>query len=247
MKHNGTTSVLVKAGTFSMVMAIGAAGLFITPRAAFAHGEGVNDTAIVSEGKSASIQRFTTPATAKLAVLDRGSYSVTNAAEEKRQAELASLDSQSSFLEVTQESFALHDKNDGSVIYPVTTWYFDGGASGYHTSERPSHNGIDFPISSGTNIYSIADGEVIKNIYDAGGYGNHVVIRHEIGGKVVETTYGHMVELSPLVVGEKVTKGEIIGHVGSTGRSTGPHLHFEVTVDGVNQDPASWLELNAIR
>lgn len=246
MKHNGTTSVLVKTGTFSMVMAIAVAGLFVTPRSAFASVE-VNDTATVVDGKAAAIQRYTASPNIKPVVLERGSYSVKNIAEEKRQAELASLDSQSSFLEVTKESFAIHDKNDGSVIYPVTTWHFEHGSSGYHTSERPGHNGVDFPITSGANIYSIADGEVIKNTYDEGGYGNHVVIRHEIGGRVVETTYGHMVEPSTLGVGEKVTKGKIIGHVGSTGRSTGPHLHFEVTVDGVNQDPASWLELNAIR
>lgn len=246
MKHNGTIAVLVKTGAFSMVMAVAVAGLFVAPRPAFATAE-VNDTATIVDGKATGIQHFTASPNIKPVALERGSYSVVNIAEEKRQAELASLDSQASFLEVTKESFAIHDKSDGSVIYPVTTWHFEHGSGGYHTSERPDHNGVDFPITSGSNIYSIAAGEVIKNTYDEAGYGNHVVIRHEIAGKVVETTYGHMVEPSTLVVGEKVTKGKIIGFVGSTGRSTGPHLHFEVTVDGVSQDPASWLELNAIR
>lgn len=246
MKHNGTISVLVKAGAFSMVMAVAVAGLFISPRPAFATTE-VNDTATLIDGEATGVQHFTASPNIKPVALERGSYSVVNIAEEKRQAELASLDSQTSFLEVTEESFAIHDKNDGSVIYPVTTWYFEHGSSGYRTSERPAHNGVDLPISSGSNIYSIADGVVIKNSYDEGGYGNHVVIRHEIGGKIVETIYAHMLEPSTLAVGEKVTSGKIIGLVGSTGRSTGPHLHFEVTVDGVRQDPASWLELNAIR
>jgi murein DD-endopeptidase MepM/ murein hydrolase activator NlpD len=246
MKHNDTTSVLVKTGTFSMVMALAVAGFFITPRAALAQVE-VNNTAEIIDGKPVDVQRFTASSDIKPVTFERGSYSVHNVAEERRQAELASLDSQSSFLEVTQQSFAIHDKNDGSVIYPITTWHFESGSSGYHTSERPDHNGVDFPIISGTNIYAIADGEVIKNAYEGGGYGNHVVIRHVIGDKTVETIYGHMEEPSALVVGEKVSRGKIIGHVGSTGRSSGPHLHFEVAVDGVSQDPASWLELNAIR
>jgi murein DD-endopeptidase MepM/ murein hydrolase activator NlpD len=95
------------------------------------------------------------------------------------------------------------------------------------------HAGLDFAAPEGTPIYATANGRVIKNEYSAGGYGNHVVIEHGFG---YETLYGHMVK-SNVSNGQIVTRGQVIGYVGSTGKSTGPHLHYEVHKNGQKLDP----------
>lgn len=95
------------------------------------------------------------------------------------------------------------------------------------------HNGLDFSAPQGTPIYATANG-VVRIAANLGtGYGNHVVINHGYG---YETLYGHMfrVKVKP---GQKVKRGEIIGWVGSTGKSTGPHCHYEVNKNGRHLDP----------
>lgn len=95
------------------------------------------------------------------------------------------------------------------------------------------HAGLDFAASQGTPIYATADGVVKEASYDAGGYGNHVVINH---GYSYETLYGHMVRIK-VKVGQQIKRGEVIGWVGSTGKSTGPHCHYEVHKGGQPVDP----------
>jgi murein DD-endopeptidase MepM/ murein hydrolase activator NlpD len=95
------------------------------------------------------------------------------------------------------------------------------------------HAGLDFTASQGTPIYATADGVVKEATYDAGGYGNHVVINHGYG---YETLYGHMVRIKARA-GQKIKRGEVIGWVGSTGKSTGPHCHYEVHKGGQPVDP----------
>jgi len=95
------------------------------------------------------------------------------------------------------------------------------------------HAGLDFTATQGTPIYATADGVVKEATYDAGGYGNHVVINHGYG---YETLYGHMVRIKARA-GQKVKRGEVIGWVGSTGKSTGPHCHYEVHKSGQPVDP----------
>jgi murein DD-endopeptidase MepM/ murein hydrolase activator NlpD len=95
------------------------------------------------------------------------------------------------------------------------------------------HAGIDFTAPQGTPIYATADG-VVKLAGNTGnGYGNHVVINHGYG---YETLYGHMVRVKARP-GQQVKRGEIIGWVGSTGKSTGPHCHYEVHKNGNRIDP----------
>ncbi len=90
---------------------------------------------------------------------------------------------------------------------------------------RIQHNGIDFPAKTGTPIPAAADG-VIRRIGRNGGYGKYIQIKHN---DKYSTAYGHMDAFYPdLRVGSYVKKGETIGYVGNTGRSTGPHLHYEV-------------------
>lgn len=99
------------------------------------------------------------------------------------------------------------------------------------------HAGIDISASSGTAIAAADSGTVITASYNAGGYGNYVVISH---GGGISTLYGHMTNYI-VSVGQSVSKGETIGYVGSTGASTGPHLHFEVRINGSTTNPRNYL------
>ncbi|MCH1402377.1 MAG: M23 family metallopeptidase [Schleiferiaceae bacterium] len=101
---------------------------------------------------------------------------------------------------------------------------------------RKMHWGMDFTAPTGTPIYATGDGVVSTRTNSRGGYGNHVVIDHGYG---YETMYAHMSKFN-VSRGQRVKRGDIIGYVGSTGRSTGPHLHYEVMKDGVKINPANY-------
>jgi murein DD-endopeptidase MepM/ murein hydrolase activator NlpD len=95
------------------------------------------------------------------------------------------------------------------------------------------HAGLDFAAPQGTPIYATADGVIKEADYNASGYGNHVVINHGYG---YQTLYGHMYRIKARV-GQTVKRGEVIGYVGSTGKSTGPHCHYEVHRSGTPVNP----------
>jgi murein DD-endopeptidase MepM/ murein hydrolase activator NlpD len=99
------------------------------------------------------------------------------------------------------------------------------------------HAGLDFTAPQGTPIYATANGQVKIAGHSDGGYGNHVVIDHGYG---YETLYGHMVKVKARR-GQRVSRGEIIGYVGSTGKSTGPHCHYEVHKNGNKLDPVYYF------
>jgi murein DD-endopeptidase MepM/ murein hydrolase activator NlpD len=100
------------------------------------------------------------------------------------------------------------------------------------------HAGIDFAAPFGTPVRTVGDGAVIKAGY-AGAFGKLVEIRHRDG---MVTRYGHLRGFAAsLRVGQVVTQGQVIGYVGSTGLSTGPHLHFETLVNGVSKEPTRTL------
>jgi len=98
------------------------------------------------------------------------------------------------------------------------------------------HTGLDFPASSGTPIYA-ADSGVVVSAGSRGGYGNATVVDH---GGGTATLYAHQSRLG-VSAGQSVERGQVIGYVGSTGFSTGPHLHFEVRINGQPVDPAGYL------
>jgi murein DD-endopeptidase MepM/ murein hydrolase activator NlpD len=104
------------------------------------------------------------------------------------------------------------------------------------------HQGVDFDPGAGVQILAIADGVVVQSSID-GGLGQHVVIEHSIDGQKVQSVYGHMIFGSQTVsVGDKVARGQLLGNVGSTGASTGPHLHFEIRPGGGDAvEPLVWL------
>ncbi len=99
--------------------------------------------------------------------------------------------------------------------------------------DRRAHKGIDFTSPLGTPIYATGDGKVVDAGFSTGGHGNRVVINHGFG---YQTLYGHMYRIKARV-GDEVKRGEVIGYVGSTGKSTGPHVHYEVHHNGVEVDP----------
>ena len=104
------------------------------------------------------------------------------------------------------------------------------------TGQTSTHSGIDIPRPAGTPVLAAADGTVLEADFSAED-GNYIRLRH---GSVT-TKYAHLLA-SAVEPGQTVSAGEQIGQVGSTGRSTGAHLHFEVTVNGIRVDPLTLLD-----
>jgi murein DD-endopeptidase MepM/ murein hydrolase activator NlpD len=98
------------------------------------------------------------------------------------------------------------------------------------------HNGVDISGRTGDPVFASKAGEVLF-AGTSGGYGNVIILEH-VGG--VSTVYAHLSKIG-VAVGERVATGEAVGLIGSTGLSTGPHLHFEVRVGGVPKNPELFL------
>lgn len=129
----------------------------------------------------------------------------------------------------------------GSLIWPLPGYSY--GSPDYGPRFHPilhywrPHNGEDISAPSGTPILAADGGSVLISGYDAGGYGNYVSISH---GNGYVTLYGHMSSRA-VSAGDSVSQGQVIGYVGSTGLSSGAHLHFEVRVNGSYTDPKSYF------
>ena len=127
-------------------------------------------------------------------------------------------------------------------IQPVRNENLKRMASGFgyrtdpFTKVRKMHEGMDFAAKIGTPIYATGDGVVARADNTVSGYGNHIVIRHGFG---YETLYGHLSKYK-CRAGQRVNRGDIIGYVGSTGRSEGPHLHYEVHKNGKVVNPLNF-------
>lgn len=122
----------------------------------------------------------------------------------------------------------------GTFTYPTTaTWL-----SGYEYNP-PVHNGLDFDGDFGSPIYAADSGVVVYSGWSDRGYGNLIVIDHESGW---QTFYAHMIDGSMVPCGSNVQKGQLIASMGSTGNSSGPHLHFELRLEGHPVNP--WQFLN---
>lgn len=106
---------------------------------------------------------------------------------------------------------------------------------------RRAHKGVDLAAPTGTPIYATADGVVRKAEWFSG-YGLYVQLEH---GASLETRYGHMSRLN-VFNGQQVRKGDLIGYVGSTGRSTGPHLHYEVRIGGAAVNPIPYMQADEV-
>ncbi|HNP15590.1 MAG TPA: peptidoglycan DD-metalloendopeptidase family protein, partial [Terrimesophilobacter sp.] len=130
------------------------------------------------------------------------------------------------------------------IAVPITDGYGPriapcGGCSTFH-------HGVDFTPGYGAAIQAIADGVVSSVDNGDWSYGENVIVDHVINGQKVQSLYAHMMRGSiRVVVGQAVKVGDEIGQVGSTGESTGPHLHLEIHINGVPVDPFEWLKANA--
>ncbi|MBK6484224.1 MAG: peptidoglycan DD-metalloendopeptidase family protein [Chitinophagaceae bacterium] len=128
-------------------------------------------------------------------------------------------------------------------IQPISNKQLSHIASGFGMRIDPiykipkMHEGLDFTAPTGTPIHATGNGTISVVEYGDRGYGNHVIINHMVG---YQTHYAHM---SRIIVreGQVVKRGDVIGHVGSTGKSTAPHCHYEVIRNGVKLDPVNFF------
>ena len=203
------------------------------------------------ETKQVELQQKVSEANALLASLesDINAYkSVYDQYEQQQQNVQSQIDKQVEDLRRQEEA---NKKNDpsydagkdngatGSMMWPCPSCHTITSEFGwryhpiYHTQKY--HSGVDIGASYGASIVA-ADGGTVITAGAVSGYGNCVVINH---GNGITTLYGHMSSIA-VSSGQKVSKGQTIGYVGSTGNSTGPHLHWEVTVNGVRQNPLNY-------
>lgn len=155
-----------------------------------------------------------------------------------------SLDTVQKFIEKKQDMLASIPS-----IQPVSNRQLERIASGFGFRIDPIykigkfHAGLDFTAPTGTPVYATGEGVVESAEFNAGGYGNNIWIKHGFGYR---THYAHLVRIKSKA-GQTVQRGEVIGWVGSTGKSTGPHLHYEVERNGEKMDPVHFFynDLNA--
>jgi murein DD-endopeptidase MepM/ murein hydrolase activator NlpD len=127
-------------------------------------------------------------------------------------------------------------------ILPISNKDLKRTASGYGLRIHPIykiikfHAGMDFTAPTGTDIYATGDATVKAVISAKRGLGNHVILNHGFG---YESTYAHM-DKANVRVGQKVSRGDVIGFVGNTGLSVAPHLHYEIKLNGKNVDPVNY-------
>lgn len=108
------------------------------------------------------------------------------------------------------------------------------------------HPGIDLRAKLGTDVRAMLPGIVVEIGFEKGGYGNYIVLAHKVGNKVITSLYAHLKEID-VQTGASVDSGSVIGAVGLTGHTTGPHLHFEIhETDGVAVDPVKFFAGNSI-
>ena len=216
-------------------------------RSALAHGQSLTLKAVSALGMVFFASAMTAPAMANSAATASDSFRVS--AEDVKANQTA--------LGVSDPEFRALSNSWGQIngavakiqvavpsINPVEIMKF---SSGYGYRNAPTrgasrnHKGIDIPGPVGTPIYATADGQIGRAEW-VGGYGKFVEINH---GNSVQTRYGHLSAMN-VMPGQRIRKGDILGYMGSTGRSTGSHLHYEVRIAGEAINPSAFLApLNA--
>jgi murein DD-endopeptidase MepM/ murein hydrolase activator NlpD len=123
-------------------------------------------------------------------------------------------------------------------VWPARGWVTSdfGQRVDPYTADRVMHSGLDIAAPHGKEVYAPSDGTVVFAGLE-GGYGNVIVVDHGYG---IKTRYGHLAKML-VKAGDRVKRGALIAAVGNTGRSTGPHLHYEVRVNGIPQNPRKFI------
>ena len=139
---------------------------------------------------------------------------------------------------ISPSLFAVSDRSSVPSIWPVHGAVSAGFGERIDplNGEGAFHSGMDIAAPTGTEVMASADGMVLSAGPEAG-YGNAILLDH---GNGMTTKYGHLSEVD-VVVGQEVKRGQVIGEVGSTGRTTGPHLHYEVHIHDAPVNPATYL------
>ena len=157
--------------------------------------------------------------------------------EAKIQAEAAAAAKKNNSSSSQSPSYSGGSPNAGGWVWPCPGFYYISSYVGPRWGR--THNGLDIAGGSiyGKPIVAARAGTVIDAGWNSGGYGNYVMINH---GDGFITIYGHMSSVAAYN-GQSVSAGQVIGYVGNSGRSTGPHLHFEVRLNGSVEDPLNYV------
>ena len=210
-------------------------------------------TKVELDAKKADLEQQISDATQLISSLESNieAYKQQYDAEEQQEASIRNqIAAQVAALEAQQKAAAEAAKKNGTTVtitngtgqftWPVPASHTISSPFGYRIhpifGTKKFHSGIDISASSGTPIVAADSGTVVTAVYSSS-YGNYVAISHGNGSS---TLYAHMSKLA-VSSGQSVTKGQVIGYVGSTGWSTGPHCHFEIRVGGQLVDPASYF------
>ena len=227
---------------FVSVSAMAGVGLIVVattvPANAFVRPDAVGaDSSVSAEAQAGSTQEFTVAAAAAPTVT-RDAYTAVSL-QQQVAAQAGGL------------LFSYTNNPSGSIQWPfpagspITSGFGPRKVAGCSFCST-NHKGLDFTPGSGTPIHVVADGVVKLVQVSNSGLGNHVIVEHSINGKKVETVYAHMLYGSiKVATGQAVGVGTVLGNVGSTGNSTGAHLHFETHLNGTPVDPFAWLQANA--
>ena len=204
--------------------------------------EDLADTKVTAESKKASLTSQKTEVESTLQDIKKleQEYLADKAAVEKEMKQIqADIDA---IYASTAGSGSQVDYSGTGFIYPVKGYTYISSYYGWRFNNTNYHTGVDFPAPANTPIRASASGTVIYVRTGAGygrawGYGNYVIVDH---GGGFSTLYAHCTSI-PVSVGDTVTKGQTIAYVGTTGWSTGYHLHFEIRRNGAHTNPLNYL------
>lgn len=213
-------------------------------RSALAHGQSLTVKAVTVMGIAFVTSAMATPAMAASAAATATSDTFRVSPEDVKANQTALGVSDPEFRSLHSSWGKKADELGGSVvsvpsINPVESMAL---SSGYGYRRAPmkgasrNHKGLDIPGPIGTPIYATADGFVGRAQW-VNGYGKYVEINH---GNAVQTRYGHLSAMN-VQPGQRIRKGDVLGYMGSTGRSTGSHLHYEVRIGGEAVNPTAFL------
>ena len=196
-----------------------------------------SDAASTAKASSSNSQSMKVASTVTEPVVSRDPYTVSSLLEQLK-------------LKYGNRNFSYTNDINGTIQWPFPVPV--PISSGFGPRIAPCggcssmHEGIDFTPGRGVAVGSIADGVVSTVIASHAGLGNHVIVDHVINGQLVQSVYAHMLDGSMTVtVGEAVKVTQKLGEVGSTGESTGAHMHLEIYLNNVPVDPFAWLKANA--